>query len=85
MAILNEEQLSIQKMVREFAKKEIAPKAAHYDHTEEFPWKIFANWLIWVSWGCRSMKSMKEPVLMPCRTWWPSKNYPNAAGRQARL
>ena len=39
MAILNEEQLSIQKMVREFAKKEIAPKAAHYDHTEEFPWE----------------------------------------------
>ena len=40
MTILNEEQLSIQKMVREFAKKEIAPKAAHYDHTEEFPWEI---------------------------------------------
>ena len=39
MAVLNEEQLSIQKMVREFAKKEIAPKAAHYDHTEEFPWE----------------------------------------------
>ncbi|WP_371367853.1 Acyl-CoA dehydrogenase [Sporomusa rhizae] len=38
MAILNEEQLAIQKLVREFAEKEIAPKAAHYDHTEEFPW-----------------------------------------------
>lgn len=38
MSILNDEQLSIQKMVREFAKKEIAPKAAQYDHTEEFPW-----------------------------------------------
>lgn len=39
MSVLNEEQLSIQKMVSEFAKKEIAPKAAHYDHVEEFPWE----------------------------------------------
>lgn len=38
--ILNEEQQAMQKMVREFAKKEVAPKAAHYDHTEEFPWEI---------------------------------------------
>ena len=38
MAILNEDQLAMQKMVREFAQKEVAPKAAHYDHTEEFPW-----------------------------------------------
>ena len=38
MAVLNEEQLAIQKMVRDFADKEIAPQAAHYDHTEEFPW-----------------------------------------------
>lgn len=39
MAVLNEEQLAIQKMVRDFADKEIAPQAAHYDHTEEFPWE----------------------------------------------
>ena len=38
MALLTQDQQSLQKMVREFAQKEIAPKAAHYDHTEEFPW-----------------------------------------------
>jgi alkylation response protein AidB-like acyl-CoA dehydrogenase len=38
MAILNDEQLALQKLVREFAQKEIAPRAAEYDHTEEFPW-----------------------------------------------
>ena len=36
--ILNQDQLAMQKMVREFTQKEVAPKAAHYDHTEEFPW-----------------------------------------------
>lgn len=39
MALLTDEQQDLQKMVQEFAKKEIAPKAAHYDHTEEFPWE----------------------------------------------
>ena len=38
MALLNQDQLAMQKMVREFTQKEVAPKAAHYDHTEEFPW-----------------------------------------------
>jgi alkylation response protein AidB-like acyl-CoA dehydrogenase len=38
MAILNEDQLAVQQLVRSFAKKEIAPRAAHYDHSEEFPW-----------------------------------------------
>lgn len=38
MALLTDEQQDLQKMVQEFVKKEIAPKAAHYDHTEEFPW-----------------------------------------------
>ena len=38
MAILTEEQATLQKIFREFAQKEIAPKAAHYDETEEFPW-----------------------------------------------
>jgi len=38
MALLTDEQQDLQKMVQEFVKKEIAPKAAYYDHTEEFPW-----------------------------------------------
>lgn len=38
MALLTNEQQDLQKMVQEFVKKEIAPKAAYYDHTEEFPW-----------------------------------------------
>ncbi|MDR3588713.1 MAG: acyl-CoA dehydrogenase [Negativicutes bacterium] len=38
MALLSEEHEALRKMVREFAQKEIAPRAAHYDHTEEFPW-----------------------------------------------
>lgn len=38
MAILTQEQLAMQKMVREFAQKNIAPKAAYYDREEKFPW-----------------------------------------------
>lgn len=37
MAILNVDQEDLRKLVAGFAKKEIAPKAAHYDHTEHFP------------------------------------------------
>ena len=35
--ILNEEQLAIQTIARDVAQKVIAPMAAHYDETEEFP------------------------------------------------
>lgn len=38
MSILTEEQAALKKMVQEFAGKEIAPHAAEYDRTEEFPW-----------------------------------------------
>ncbi len=38
MSLLTEDQQSLQQLVRNFASKEIAPRAAHYDHSEEFPW-----------------------------------------------
>ena len=37
MAIFTPDQEDLRKLVAQFAKKEIAPRAAHYDHTEEFP------------------------------------------------
>ncbi|HET9533207.1 MAG TPA: acyl-CoA dehydrogenase family protein [Blastocatellia bacterium] len=38
---LSSEQQSLQKLAREFAEKEIAPVASHYDKTAEFPWPVF--------------------------------------------
>ncbi len=38
---LNDEQLAMQKMVREFAEKEIRPRAEEYHIPEEYPWDIF--------------------------------------------
>ncbi len=38
MAVLNDEQRAIRKFVRNFAEREIAVNAAHYDRTEAFPW-----------------------------------------------
>ncbi len=38
---LNEEQRLFYNMVRDFAEKEIAPKAAELDEKEEFPWENF--------------------------------------------
>jgi len=38
MALLNADQQGLKKLVQDFAKKEIAPRAAEYDRTEEFPW-----------------------------------------------
>lgn len=37
---LTQEQLSIQKMVRDFARKEIAPHSHEYDQKGEFPWPL---------------------------------------------
>ncbi len=37
---LNETQRAIQEVVRDFARREIIPKAAGYDQREEFPWEI---------------------------------------------
>ena len=39
MTMLTEEQASLQKVIRDFAQQEIAPKAAYYDEAEEFPWE----------------------------------------------
>ncbi len=35
-----EDQQMYQKLAREFAQREIVPKAAHHDETGEFPWEI---------------------------------------------
>jgi acyl-CoA dehydrogenase len=37
---LGDEQAAFQRVAHEFAQKEIAPLAAHYDQTSEFPWPI---------------------------------------------
>lgn len=37
--LLTEEQKAVQRMVREFAEKEIAPTWAEYDEAEKFPWE----------------------------------------------
>ena len=36
---LNEEQRLIRNSTYEFARKELAPQAAHWDTSEEFPWE----------------------------------------------
>ena len=37
---LTEEQQMIQQLARDFAQKEIAPVAEHYDKTHEYPWPV---------------------------------------------
>jgi acyl-CoA dehydrogenase len=37
---LSEEQELIRKLARDFAQKEMAPRAEHYDQTAEFPWEV---------------------------------------------
>jgi acyl-CoA dehydrogenase len=38
---LTEEQEELRRVAREFAQKEMAPVAMHYDKTGEFPWEIY--------------------------------------------
>ena len=43
---LTEEQQELQKLARKVAKEKVAPVAAHYDQSGEFPWdmvKLFAE------------------------------------------
>jgi alkylation response protein AidB-like acyl-CoA dehydrogenase len=35
----SEQHLALREMVREFARSEVAPIAAHFDHTQDFPWE----------------------------------------------
>jgi acyl-CoA dehydrogenase len=37
---LSDEHREIQRLARDFARKEIAPQAEHYDKTHEYPWPI---------------------------------------------
>lgn len=37
---LTEEQEFVRKLARDFAQKEMAPRAEHYDQTAEFPWEV---------------------------------------------
>lgn len=37
---LSDEQLMMRDMARDFARKEMAPRAEHYDRTGEFPWDV---------------------------------------------
>lgn len=35
----SEQHLALREMVRDFAQREVAPIAAHFDHTQDFPWE----------------------------------------------
>ena len=37
---LSDEQRAVRDLCREFAREEVAPRAAHYDQTEEFPYEL---------------------------------------------
>ena len=37
---LTEEQIMIRDLARQFAREKVAPVAAHYDETGEFPWDL---------------------------------------------
>ena len=37
---LSDDQKALKDLARKFAREEIAPKAAHYDRTGEFPWDL---------------------------------------------
>lgn len=38
---LSDDQRDLQKLVRDFAQKKVAPVAKQYDHAGEFPWELF--------------------------------------------
>ena len=41
--LLTEQDILLQKTVREFANNQLAPNAGHYDQKEEFPWENFQS------------------------------------------
>ena len=62
----------IREMVREFAEAEIAPVAARYDESEEFPWDTAPSWRNWDCSGFPSRKDWAAPAWTssPRRSPW---------------
>jgi alkylation response protein AidB-like acyl-CoA dehydrogenase len=61
---LNEEQSLVKKSVHEFAGKELAPQAAYWDTSEEFPWESVEKWheLSSRDYGCQPFMAVQEPT-----------------------
>ena len=45
--LLTEDELLLKNAVREFADKELAPRAAAYDESGQFPWDNVRGWPRW--------------------------------------
>lgn len=48
---LSDAQRMLRDMVRDFAEKEIKPRAAEIDRTDEFPGIFGSGWRSWACWG----------------------------------
>lgn len=74
---LTSEQKEIQMLAREFARKEIAPKAEHHDKTHEYPWAIvkkaqemgFTSMNVPVEYGGMGLSLMEEIIVGEELAW----------------
>lgn len=74
---LNEDQVAYQRLAHDFAKNEIAPHAAHYDETGEYPWpilqKAFDAGLMYVNvpqnWGGAGLSLVDECLVQEELAW----------------
>ncbi len=55
---ITEEHEAIQLAARDFSQREIAPIAAEFDESGEFPLESYERWVNWASWGLKYLKSM---------------------------
>jgi len=75
--MLSEEELAIQKTARDFARREMAPKAAHHDQTMEYPTEIIAkahangllNLSVPANLGGLGLKHIMETVVVEELAW----------------
>ncbi len=48
---LGDDIAALRHMVQGFAAKEIAPRAAEIDRSDQFPWTCGASWATWACWA----------------------------------
>lgn len=74
---LNEDQIAYQRLAHDFARNEIAPQAAHYDETGDYPWpiihKAFDAGLMYVNvpekWGGAGLSLVDECLVQEELSW----------------
>ena len=80
---LTEEQQSLQREVRAFARKEVAPHVSEWDEASTFPAAVVKKWARWASWASSFPNRSAAQATAMSSTSSPSKSFPASTAASA--